>query len=68
MKIKKFLTLTLSVLVTASMIGCSANKDEEKEGTKTASKEDKVITIGATANPHAEILEEVKPLLKYKSI
>lgn len=66
MKIKKFLTLTLSVLVTASMIGCSANKDEEKEGTKTASKEDKVITIGATANPHAEILEEVKPLLKEK--
>jgi D-methionine transport system substrate-binding protein len=66
MKIKKVLTLTLSLLLTASMIGCSPAKGDDKEDTKAASKEDKVITVGATANPHAEILEEAKPLLKEK--
>ena len=52
---KKFLgfLLTGALLVTA-LTGCGAS----------AGKDDKVITIAASPTPHAEILEQAKPLLE----
>lgn len=48
-----FAVLAAVAVVTASFAGCS-------------SKSDKVIKIGATPSPHAEILEYIKPQLKAK--
>ncbi len=69
---KKFMTLfaVLFVLVLAAC-GTSTDKDTDKKdtaGDKEATKEEKVIKIGASSVPHAEILEEAKPLLKEKGI
>lgn len=66
MKLKKVLTFALTLLVTTSLVACTGKGDEKKGDAAATSKEDKVITVGATASPHAEILEEVKPLLKEK--
>ena len=53
---KKIAALLLSgVLAVTSLTGCG--KSDKKE-------EDKVITVAASATPHAEILEYAKPLLE----
>ena len=55
MKLRKLLGLTLSGVICASLlVGCSSGE----------SKEDKTIKVGASPTPHAEILEQVKPLLE----
>lgn len=51
---KKILSIVLTVLVILTLGACGKKSDTKK------------ITIGATAVPHAEILEEVKPILKEK--
>lgn len=52
---RRFLGVLLSgVLALTTLAGCGATK----------SKEEKVIKIAASATPHAEILEEAKPLLE----
>lgn len=57
MKLRKLLGLTLSGVICASLlVGCSSGE----------SKEDKTIKVGASPTPHAEILEQVKPLLEEK--
>ncbi|MDR0879433.1 MAG: MetQ/NlpA family ABC transporter substrate-binding protein [Clostridioides sp.] len=63
MKAKKLLGISLSVLLTLGAAGCSS-KPAEKEAAKSG--DDKVIVVGATPNPHAEILEQLKPVLKEK--
>lgn len=55
-------------LAISTLAGCGAAKDTVKETTEVAEKTvdttaAKVIKIAASATPHAEILEEVKPLL-----
>ena len=62
MKFKKILS-TLAVMMTAAVIftGCG----EDNGG---ASKEVKSLKIGATPVPHAELLEEIKPVLKDEGI
>ena len=52
----------VGVLTVGTLAGCGAKKDE---GSKESG-ENKVIKIAASATPHAEILEEAKPLLKEK--
>lgn len=62
MKAKKLLTLALVAVLAVGLVGCG--KDSGKE---SSSNKDDVIVIGATANPHAEILEQVvKPILSKK--
>ncbi len=59
---KKLLALVLAaVLTTGILAGCGGSK-EAAEGSTGES--DKKITVAASATPHAEILEEAKPLLK----
>ena len=59
MKFKKILATVLSGVLALSVVGCG-----NKEG--ASSSDDKKIVVGATAVPHAEILEHIKPLLKEK--
>ena len=59
MKLKKILAIALSGVLALSIVGCGSKGD-------TSSKDDKKIVVGATAVPHAEILEYIKPLLEEK--
>ena len=62
------LTLALSVLALA---GCGADKSTSSSGTSAVAQSSsgmKTLTVGATAVPHAEILEKVKPILEKEGI
>lgn len=60
MKLKKVLAFTALAVVSLGLVACGSSKESAN---KTG--DDKVIVIGATANPHAEILNEaVKPILE----
>lgn len=60
---KKLVAVGLTgVLLAGLLTGCGAKGGDAKKG-----KEDsKVVKVAASATPHAEILEEAKPLLKEK--
>lgn len=60
---KKILTLVIAIaLFSTLLIGCSTEQPAAAAG------EGKVLKVGATPVPHAEILEIVKPLLEEKGI
>ncbi|WP_294133377.1 MetQ/NlpA family ABC transporter substrate-binding protein [uncultured Clostridium sp.] len=59
MKFKKILATVLSGVLALSVVGCGSKGD-------ASSNDDKKIVVGATAVPHAEILEHIKPLLEEK--
>ncbi|WP_326716584.1 MetQ/NlpA family ABC transporter substrate-binding protein [Vagococcus jeotgali] len=58
---KKWLALGVVAVAVLTLGACGSDK-----GADSSSKEDKVIKVGASPTPHAEILEEVKPILKEK--
>ena len=55
MKKRILATILASVLALGVFAGCGS--------TGAASGDDKVITVGASSTPHAEILEQAKPIL-----
>jgi ABC-type metal ion transport system substrate-binding protein len=60
---KKFVVLVLSlVLMTGALVGCSG--DNEQGQTPGPADQTEKLVVGATAKPHAEILEVVKPVLE----
>ena len=60
---KKFGAFLLAgVLAIGTLTGCGST-DKKSEGS-TGSTDSKVIKVAASATPHAEILEEAKPLLE----
>lgn len=73
---KKVLTIILSVLVIASLLaGCgasgTANKSVDNSASSTNKAEEKktvTLKVGATPDPHAKILNLIKPALKEKGI
>ena len=55
MKLKKLLSVAIASVIALSVVGCGSKSAED----------DKKIVVGATANPHAVILNEaVKPILE----
>ena len=66
MKLKKILGLGLAAVILVSAVGCSSSKGEKDSVDAADSSEDKKIVVGASATPHAEILEEIKPLVEAK--
>ncbi len=69
---KKIVSILLSLALVfslAALAGCSSNKTEEPVATDDAavtdgaSGDDTTIVVGASATPHAEILEQVKDAL-----
>ena len=64
MKFKKFLSVVSVVAAIAiGVTACGSNNSTDEK--KASAGDDKTIVVGATANPHAEILEEaVKPILE----
>ncbi|KAF1084399.1 Methionine-binding lipoprotein MetQ precursor [Sporotomaculum syntrophicum] len=62
--------LCVFALAMVVMAGCGGNNDKDTAkdtATDTAANSNKIV-VGATAKPHAEILEVVKPLLKEEGI
>ena len=51
---KSFILLTISLLLVSSLVGCNSNDNEPGM---------EPLVVGATAKPHAEILQVVKPML-----
>lgn len=75
MKLKKITSLLVAgTFVLTAFTACGSNKKVENESAKAdnvsttaeATKELETITVAASATPHAEILEEAKPLLEAK--
>ncbi|MGW8427176.1 MetQ/NlpA family ABC transporter substrate-binding protein [Peribacillus simplex] len=62
---KKFLGFALILVLSIALAACGSEKD--KSGSDTEN-EPKKLVVGASNVPHAEILEEAKPLLKEKGI
>ncbi|HCF51253.1 MAG TPA: methionine ABC transporter substrate-binding protein [Syntrophomonas sp.] len=55
------------LLLLTSVVGCS-NQQPAAEGDKNAQPAATKLVVGATAKPHAEILEVVKPLLAKENV
>ena len=60
---KKITSLILALVLTFSLVALSACGNKTNDDKTTASSDDKVITVGASATPHAEILEQIKQAL-----
>ncbi len=60
---KKITSLILALVLTFSLVALSACGDKDTDDKNSDSADDKVITVGASATPHAEILEQVKQAL-----
>ncbi|MBT2687532.1 MetQ/NlpA family ABC transporter substrate-binding protein [Bacillus sp. ISL-47] len=64
---KKWLSLVLALAVALVLAACGTSEEEgNNAGDGGDSKESTKITVGASNVPHAEILEEAKPLLEEK--
>lgn len=63
---KKFFAIITIAILAITLAACGGAKDEatEKEGKDG----NKTLVVGASAVPHAEVLEAAKPLLKEKGI
>lgn len=60
---KKLFALILTLLFAVVLTACGSS-DKQSENKKSGSKEDKKIVVGASPAPHAELLEQVKPILE----
>jgi D-methionine transport system substrate-binding protein len=71
---KKFFTLTLSALLVLSLLaGCggsdtAASGDTAADDGDAAAAETTTLKVGASITPHAEILEQGKPILAEQGI
>ncbi|MFQ3544782.1 MetQ/NlpA family ABC transporter substrate-binding protein [Halobacillus rhizosphaerae] len=64
---KKLLTGVMAAMFIFVLAACGSS-DEEDSASDGSGDDNKVITVGATSVPHAEVLEKAKPLLKEKGI
>ncbi|MFC0523846.1 MetQ/NlpA family ABC transporter substrate-binding protein [Pontibacillus salicampi] len=64
---KKILTVLISSLFILVLAACGTS-GESSEGGDSSSEETKKVTVGASSTPHAEILEEAKPVLADKGV
>ncbi len=63
---KILLVLTTLLALTVFAVGCGEKPEAKTEGTKE--QETKTLVVGATPEPHAQILEFIKPLLAEEGI
>jgi D-methionine transport system substrate-binding protein len=62
---KKWLSVILSLAIALVLAACGSS-DQKESANGSKKEESKKIVVGASNVPHAEILEEAKPLLKEK--
>lgn len=61
---KKILSLILTISIASSLAGCATKSEQAVNKGSSAVEDKKIIKVGATPVPHAEILQFVKPLLE----
>ena len=61
MKKKLIALLSVAALTVGVLTGCGGGSDDKTSDDKTS--DDKTIKVAASAVPHAEILEQAKPIL-----
>ncbi|MCI6158536.1 MAG: MetQ/NlpA family ABC transporter substrate-binding protein, partial [Selenomonadaceae bacterium] len=61
---KVFALIATLLIATLALAGCGSTGSNGS----SAAKDSKTIKVGATAVPHAEILEQVKPILEKQGI
>ncbi|MHC5215249.1 MetQ/NlpA family ABC transporter substrate-binding protein [Enterococcus sp. LJL128] len=65
---KKLAGLAAVVALSFGLAACGGNNSGSTDGSKAAEGEKTVLTVGASPTPHAEILEQVKPILEKEGI
>ncbi len=65
---KKLLALVIIALLTFSLAACGGGEKNESADKGTSENGNKKIVVGASAVPHAEVLEAAKPILAEKGI
>jgi D-methionine transport system substrate-binding protein len=65
---KKLLYVLLFGLLSFALVACGGNDDAGDGGDTQEAEGNKKLVVGASAVPHAEVLEQAKPLLKDKGI
>lgn len=66
---KNFIKLLSLTLVSAlTLVACSGGNQPKEADKKEQGSQEKTLVVGATPQPHAEILEVVKPLLEKEGI
>ncbi|QED49232.1 MetQ/NlpA family ABC transporter substrate-binding protein [Cytobacillus dafuensis] len=65
---KKWLLFVLTFTVALVLAACGTKEENNGGSASDSGKEDTTLKVGASNVPHAEILEEAKPLLKEKGI
>lgn len=66
---KKILTiLAAAMFAVGALAGCGSDNASSDKGSSSSSGEKVVLKVGATAVPHAEILEQIKPELAKENI
>ena len=66
---KKILALIVTLAIAClALAGCGGSQSASSSSSSTASSSAKTLKVGATAVPHAEILEAAKPLLKERGV
>ncbi|HVI21159.1 MAG TPA: methionine ABC transporter substrate-binding protein, partial [Bacillus sp. (in: firmicutes)] len=71
---KKWFSLLFTLALVLVLAACGGGNASQEENKDTATNETKTtesakqLVVGATNVPHAEILEEAKPLLEEKGI
>lgn len=64
---KSFLLISLLAILAIVLVGCG-QQNQSKTADNTEQTEKTKIVVGATAKPHAEILEVVKPILAKENV
>lgn len=65
---KKWLKVFIILLLALGLAACGSNDATEESDKKEEAKETGKLVVGATNVPHAEILEQAKPILEEKGI
>ena len=66
---KKILTiLAAAMFAVGALAGCGSDNASSDKSSSSSSGEKVVLKVGATAVPHAEILEQIKPELAKENI
>ncbi|MCM3361959.1 MetQ/NlpA family ABC transporter substrate-binding protein [Niallia sp. Sow4_A1] len=65
---KKLWTLLIALTFILVLSACGSSEDKNESGASNEEKETTKLVVGASNVPHAEILEEAKPILKEKGI
>ncbi|WP_174728414.1 MetQ/NlpA family ABC transporter substrate-binding protein [Mesobacillus harenae] len=65
---KKFLSIILTVALIAALAACGGTEDNAGGGAEGGNEESTELVVGASNVPHAEILEQAKPILAEQGI